>query len=131
VFGKALLAMAYSRNGGAAVEFNLPAQMAFLRAYPLPNILALGLFSAALSTGLLAWRYQRPFVRAAAVVLPVMFVAYWTVGFPGEIRVFLEVYVPLYWLTWHAVWVRAVAPTRLFLRRPLADQPLKQTARLS
>lgn len=116
------LAHAFAANPGADVEFNLPAQLTFLWAYPLPNVLALSMYGAALAAGLWRWADHPAFLRSAAIILPLMFAAYWLVGYPGEIRVFLEAYPVLYLLAWHTISTRAALPALSYL---------KQTARLS
>jgi len=114
---KNALAQIYAGSAGQALEFNLPAHLAFLLQYPLPNILALSVYGAGLAAALWRWKTQPPFLQAAAVMLPAMFLAYWLLGYPGEIRVFLEVYPVLYLLAWHTVWDRGVLPTVRFMRR--------------
>lgn len=131
VFVKLLLAIAFVGNRGAALEFNLPAHVAFLQDYPLPNALALSVYGACLAAALWRWRAQPPFLRAAAVVLPLMFIAYWSAGYPGEIRVFLEAYPVLYLLTWSAIaWISECRrqPSPHPAIPPAAEN---QTARLS
>ena len=111
VFIKAMLAIAFAGNPGSTVEFHPLEQAAFLQDYPLPNVLALSVYGAGLAAALWRWRWQPPFLRAAAMLLPLMFAAYWVTGYPGEIRVFLEAYPVLYLLVWHTVWTRAALPT--------------------
>jgi hypothetical protein len=113
---KSALAMVYAGNGGALFEIHWEDQLWFLWFAVLPNVLALSVYGAALAAGLWRWRDQHPFMRSAAVILPIMFVAYWIVAYPGEIRVFLEAYPVLYLFTWHTVWTRMWVPTARWLR---------------
>jgi hypothetical protein len=108
---KVWLAMAFAGNPGSTVEFHWAEHVAWLLAYPLPNVLALSVYGGGLAAALWRWNDQSAFLRAAAAILPAMFLAYWLVGFPGELRVFLEGYPVLFLLVWHTVWTRAALPT--------------------
>jgi len=114
---KLWLAVRFAGNPGATVEFHPAEQVAFLLAYPLPNVLALSVYGAGLAAALWRWNDQSAFLRAAAVILPAMFGAYWLLGFPGELRIFLEAYPVLFLLVWHTVWSRAALPTVATLAR--------------
>ncbi len=119
------LAYVYRNNGGALLEMHLIEHWYFLTYYPHANILALAVYGLALAAALTRWREQPGILRAAAVIIPIIFAAYWLVGFPGEIRVVLEAYPPLYLLAFGTVWRRGVLPARARLavrRRPLSPQ---------
>jgi len=112
---------------GSTLETHWTEHLAWLWQYPLPNVLALSVYGAAVAVSLWKWQTQPAFLRAAGLVVPAIFAAYWLVGFPGEIRVCLEAYPVLCLLTWHAV-------HRVLRRRPwlpVFQAFGKQTARLS
>lgn len=108
---KTALAYIYRDNSGALAETYWVDQIAWVLTYPQPNELALLVYGGALAAGLWRWRDQHPFTRAAAIIIPAIFAAYWVFGFPGEIRQCLEGYTALYLLTWHTVWTRLGRPT--------------------
>lgn len=105
------LALTFRGNPGSAFETHLAEHLSFLWTDPLPNILALAVYGAAILAGLYQWRAQPPFLQAAVVIVPIMFAAYWLVGFPGEIRAVMEAYPVLFLFTFQTVWKRAVLPT--------------------
>lgn len=105
------LAWLYRGNGGSTFEIHWAEHLAYLITYPVPNILALAIYSGALILALYRWRAQPVFLQDAAIIIPAIFFAYWLVGFPGEIRVMLEAYPVLFLLAYWSVWARFVEPT--------------------
>jgi len=91
----------YAHNPGADYQLHWLDHLWYLWLAPKPNILALGLYGGALAAGLWHWREQPAFLRAAAIIIPIVFGVYWVLGYPGEIRVCLEAYPVLYLLTWN------------------------------
>jgi len=112
-----LAAAVYGGNPGANFETHWAEHLQWLWNYPLPNVLALAVYGGALAVAVWRWQTQPPFMRAAAVVVPAIFAAYWLVGYPGEIRVCLEAYPVLCLLTWHGVYMRGVLPTAAAIAR--------------
>jgi hypothetical protein len=107
---RAGLAWLYRNNPGSAFEIHWWAHYWFLFEYPFPNVLALSVYGLAVLIVLLSWRRQPAFLQDAAIVIPIIFAAYWMVGFPGEIRVVLEAYPPLFLLVFNSIWPRDAAP---------------------
>lgn len=99
-----LTATVFAGNPGVAFETHWAEHLQWLWQFPLPNILALAVYGAAVAVAVWRWRTQPPFMQAAAVVVPAIFAIYWLVGFPGEIRVCLEAYPVLCLLAWHGVY---------------------------
>ena len=100
---RAVVTVAYAGNPGELFETHWLEHVQFLCKFPLPNILALTIYGAAVAVALRKWASQPPFMKAAGLVVPAIFAAYWLVGFPGEIRVCLEAYPVLMLLAWHGV----------------------------
>ncbi len=101
---RAALMWRFADNPGAVFQSWLALHVHWVLTYSLPNVLALTVYGGALAAALWHWQSKPAFLRAAAVTIPAIFVAYWLVGYPGEIRVCLEAYPALYLLTWHTVY---------------------------
>jgi hypothetical protein len=117
------LAWLYRDNGGGAFQTHWAEHLDYLLNNQFANILALSLYGAALVLVLYRWRTQPPFLQDAAIIIPPMFLGYWLVGYPGEVRVVLDAYPPLFLLAFGPVWERLVEPTVNSIRRAISKAP--------
>ena len=87
---------AFRNNPGSAVQWHLGAQLEALNqaatGTPATFVLTATLVIAVAALSIYGWNMKPPLLRAAIWILPFFLLLYAAGGYPGEIRVMLEVY---------------------------------------